>query len=162
MVVPLAVAGVILIGSTWYAVNEADNKLEELSNDAKNALVDAGTPIIDKLGDGFGTGLEVVGQGIGQIGEGIGELGSDLGTGLLGLGSELAEEIGEIGSDLGTGALKVIRGAGVAIIEGAEDIVDYAYNRIAPHRVPAVTAVTAITIYITTAVILFKKIRNAN
>tara|TARA_R100001163_G_C5013216_1_gene158434 strand:- start:11 stop:451 length:441 start_codon:yes stop_codon:yes gene_type:complete len=145
------VVGLVGIGTAWYLYNQADDTLTQLSTDAKNELIEAGTPIIQEIG-----------AGIGQIGQGIGELGSDLGTGLLGLGSSLAEEIGEIGSDLGTGALKVIRGAGVAVIEGAEDIVDYAWTKIAPHRVPAVTAVTAITIYLTTAVILFKKIRNAN
>ena len=145
------VVGLVGIGTAWYLYNQADDTLTQLSTDAKNELIEAGTPIIQEIG-----------AGIGKIGEGIGELGSDLGTGLLGLGSSLAEEIGEIGSDLGTGALKVIRGAGVAVIEGAEDIVDYAWTKIAPHRVPAVTAVTAITIYLTTAVILFKKIRNAN
>ena len=139
------------IGAAWYLYNKFDDTLTEVSEEARDELIEAGTPIIQELG-----------EGIGQIGEGIGELGADLGTGLLGLGSSLAEEIGEIGSDLGTGALKVIRGAGIAVIEGAEDIVDYTWAKVSPHRVQAVTAVTAITIYITTAVILFKKIRNAN
>ena len=145
------VVGLVNIGTLWYLYNQADGALTELTTEARDDFIEAGIPIIQEIG-----------AGIGKIGEGRGELGSDLGTGLLGLGSSLAEEIGDIGSDLGTGALKVIRGAGVAVIEGAEDIVDYAWTKISPHRVPAVTAVTAITIYLTTAVILFKKIKNAN
>lgn len=146
-----ASVGLVSIGTAWYLYNQVDDSLTEVTTQARDELIDAGTPIIQEIG-----------AGIGQIGQGIGELGADLGTGLLGLGSSLAEEIGEIGSDLGTGALKVIRGAGIAVIEGAEDIVDYTWTKVSPHRVQAVTAVTAITIYITTAVILFKKIRNAN
>ena len=70
--------------------------------------------------------------------------------------------MGEIGQDLGAGALKLIKGAGVAVIEGAEDVVDYTWDKVAPYRVETVTALTALTIYITTGVILFKKIRGAN
>ena len=39
---------------------------------------------------------------------------------------------------------------------------NYTYSKVAPHRVEAVTALTALTIYLTTAVIVFKKIRGAN
>ena len=56
----------------------------------------------------------------------------------------------------------MIEGAGLAIISGAELMYDYGYNKISPHRVEAVTAVTALLVYITTGVIMFKKIRGAN
>ena len=47
-------------------------------------------------------------------------------------------------------------------ISGAELMYDYGYNKISPHRVEAVTGVTALLVYITTGVIMFKKIKGAN
>ena len=155
MVLPAIIGGVILIGGAWYAVDQADGKLQEIAEDTKDDLVAAGVPILDSIGDGLKEGLEFVGSGIRDFGE-------DLGSGLLDLGSAIAEEVGEIGQDLGAGALKLIKGAGVAVIEGAEDVVDYTWDKVAPYRVETVTALTALTIYITTGVILFKKIRGAN
>ena len=131
--IPVAIGGVIAIGGLWYAVDKTGNELQQIPENLKDELVDEGVPILN------------------SISEAVSELGSDIG-----------EAISELGSDLGSGVLRVIRGAGIAVIEGAEDIVDYTYAKIAPHRVEAVTAITAITIYITTMVILFKKIRSAN
>tara|TARA_R110002012_G_scaffold191337_1_gene359101 strand:+ start:296 stop:421 length:126 start_codon:yes stop_codon:yes gene_type:complete len=39
---------------------------------------------------------------------------------------------------------------------------DYIASKVSPHRVEAVTAITAMLFYGTTAVIIFKKIRGAN
>ena len=39
---------------------------------------------------------------------------------------------------------------------------DYGYNKIEPYRVETVTALTALTVYATTAIIVMKKIRGAN
>ena len=64
--------------------------------------------------------------------------------------------------DVASAALDVIEGAGLAIISAGEKMFDYTYSKVAPHRVEAVTALTALTVYLTTAVIVFKKIRGAN
>jgi len=78
----------------------------------------------------------------------------------IGQGFEaIGEGLSELGSDIGDAALKVLRRSGIAVIEGAEDIFDYTYNKVAPYRVETVTAVTAMLIYSITALTIFKKIR---
>ena len=138
--IPVAIGVVTLAtGATVYFAKDAQNKYEEITDDAYKKLEQAGTPIIDSLGEGLQAGLQAVGSGIGELGE-------DLGTGLLDLGGAIAEEIGDLGQDFGAGALRVIRNSGVAIIEGAEEMVDYTWGKVSPYRVEAVTALTAITI----------------
>lgn len=132
MVLPL-IAGVIAIGGIYYGVDETGSKLEKISEDAYNSLVDAGVPILQSIGQGIGTGLETIGEGLADLGE-----------------------------DLGSGALVVIRGAGRAIIDSGENMFDYIAEKVAPHRVEAVTAITAMLFYGATAVIVFKKIRGVN
>lgn len=154
--VPIAVGVVTLAtGAVVYVAKGSRDEIEEIPENLYNRLVDEGTPIFDSLGDNLNEGLT-------YLGSEIGELGADLGTGLIGLGSEIAEELGDLGQDIGLGALKVIKGAGVALLEGAEDVVDYTWGKVSPHRVEAVTALTAIMIYVTTTVIIFKKIRGAS
>tara|TARA_R110002050_G_scaffold296231_1_gene455968 strand:+ start:66 stop:497 length:432 start_codon:yes stop_codon:yes gene_type:complete len=141
MVLPLIVGGVILIGGVWYAVDKTDGRIEEITDEAKDAFVSTGIPILQSIGEGLGDGLEFLGEG---ISEGLGILGG---------------ELGDLGSDIGDAALKVLRRSGIAVIEGAEDIFDYTYNKVAPYRVETVTAVTAMLIYSITALTIFKKIR---
>ncbi len=77
-------------------------------------------------------------------------------------GAELVEDIANVSLEVASAALDVIEGAGLAVLSAGELMYDYTYSKVAPHRVEAVTAVTALTIYRTTAVILFKKIQGAN
>ena len=133
MVLPLIVGGVILIGGVWYAVDQTDGRIEEITEDAKDDFVETGLPILQSIGEGIGAGLETIGAGLAEIGE-----------------------------DLGSGALVVIRGAGRAVIDSGENMFDYIASKVSPHRVEAVTAITAMLFYGTTAVIIFKKIRGAN
>ena len=133
MVLPLIAGGVILIGGVWYAVDKTDSRLEEITVEAKDQLVAAGIPILQSIGEGIGAGLETIGEGLGELGE-----------------------------DLGAGALVVIRGAGRAIIDSGENMFDYIAKKVSPHRVEAVTAITAMLFYGATAVIVFKKIRGVN
>ena len=133
MVLPLIVGGVILIGGVWYAVDQTDGRIEEITEDAKDAFVETGVPILQSIGEGIGAGLETIGAGLAEIGE-----------------------------DLGSGALVVIRGAGRAVIDSGENMFDYIASKVSPHRVEAVTAITAMLFYGTTAIIIFKKIRGVN
>ncbi|MCP3684695.1 MAG: hypothetical protein GY861_18665 [bacterium] len=77
-------------------------------------------------------------------------------------GAEAIDNIADIAVDVANAALDVIEGAGLAVISAGESMFDYTYSKVAPHRVEAVTALTALTIYLTTAVIVFKKIRGVN
>ena len=77
-------------------------------------------------------------------------------------GSQLVDDISNVAVDVASAALDVIEGAGLAVISAGESMFDYTYSKVAPHRVEAVTAITALTVYITTAVIVFKKIRGVN
>ena len=120
-----------------YLLQNDNGALETITNEAATALIDAGTPVVSAIGQGF----EAIGEGLSE------------GLGILG------EELGDLGSDIGDAALKVLRRSGIAVIEGAEDIFDYTYNKVAPYRVETVTAVTAMLIYSITALTIFKKIR---
>lgn len=77
-------------------------------------------------------------------------------------GSQLVDDISNVAVDVASAALDVIEGAGLAVISAGESMFDYTYSKVSPHRVEAVTALTALTVYLTTAVIVFKKIRGVN
>ena len=77
-------------------------------------------------------------------------------------GAKLVDDISNVALEVASATLDVIEGAGLAIMSAGESMFDYTYSKVAPHRVEAVTAVTALTVYITTAVIVFKKIRGVN
>ena len=77
-------------------------------------------------------------------------------------GAKLVDNISDVALEVASATLDVIEGAGLAIMSAGERMYDYTYSKVAPHRVEAVTALTALTIYLTTAVIVFKKIRGAN
>ena len=77
-------------------------------------------------------------------------------------GAKAIDNIADIAVDVASAALDVIEGAGLAVISAGESMFDYTYSKVSPHRVEAVTAITALTVYITTAIIVFKKIRGVN
>ena len=118
-----------------------------------------GSYAITTLYDKFGN---VLSETQSDIEEGAENLALDLRDQAILEGSQLIDDISEVTLDVANAALDVIEGAGLAIISAGENMFDYTYSKVAPHRVEAVTAVTALTIYLTTAVIVFKKIRGAN
>jgi len=74
----------------------------------------------------------------------------------------LANTLAGWGEGLGIQALEIMQGIGIAALSGAEKTFDYTYSKISPHRVEAVSVMTAMMVYLTTAVIVFKKIKGAN
>ena len=97
-----------------------------------------------------------------DIESGVANLAEDLKIAAIQGGAELVDDIANVSLEVASAALDVIEGAGLAVLSAGELMYDYTYSKVAPHRVEAVTAVTALTIYLTTAVIIFKKIRGAN
>ena len=77
-------------------------------------------------------------------------------------GAKLVDDISNVTLEVASATLDVIEGAGLAIMSAGESMFDYTYSKVAPHRVEAVTALTALTVYLTTAVIVLKKIRGVN
>ena len=118
-----------------------------------------GSYAITTLYDKFGN---VLSETQSDIEEGAENLALDLRDKAILEGSQLIDDISEVTLDVANAALDVIEGAGLAIISAGENMFDYTYSKVAPHRVEAVTALTALTVYLTTAVIVFKKIRGAN
>jgi len=90
------------------------------------------------------------------------ESGSALIDELQDLGAELIDDIKDVSVEVAGAALDVIQGIGLAALSGAELTFDYAYSKISPHRVEAVSVMTAMMVYLTTAVIVFKKIKGAD
>ncbi len=97
-----------------------------------------------------------------EVANEIGDQATVLYDDALEAGAEAIDKIGDVVVDVANAALDIIEGAGLAVISAGEKMFDYTYSKVAPHRVEAVTALTALTIYLTTAVIVFKKIRGAN
>ena len=97
-----------------------------------------------------------------EVANEIGDQATVLYDDALEAGAEAIDKIGDVVVDVANAALDIIEGAGLAVISAGEKMYDYTYSKVAPHRVEAVTALTALTIYLTTAVIVFKKIRGAN
>ena len=118
-----------------------------------------GSYAITTLYDKFGN---VLSETQSDIEEGAENLALDLRDKAILEGSQLIDDISEVTLDVANAALDVIEGAGLAIISAGEKMYDYTYSKVAPHRVEAVTALTALTVYLTTAVIVFKKIKGAN
>ena len=56
-------------------------------------------------------------------------------------------EIGEAIGELGDITLSVIKGAGIALVEGASDTYGYVARQVAPYRVEAVAVVWSMIIY---------------
>ena len=80
------------------------------------------------------------------IGEALGEIGEDIG-----------EAIGELG-DI---TLSVIKGSGIALVEGMSDTYDYVAGQVSPYRVEAVAVVWSMVIYGLTISTVLKRIKNA-
>lgn len=97
-----------------------------------------------------------------KVAEGIEEEGSKLLEDAIDVGALLVDSIADVSVKVANAALDVIEGAGLAVISAGESMFDYTYSKVSPHRVEAVTAITALTVYITTAIIVFKKIRGVN
>ena len=97
-----------------------------------------------------------------KVAEGIEEEGSKLLADAIDGGALLVDSIADVSVKVANAALDVIEGAGLAVISAGESMFDYTYSKVSPHRVEAVTAITALTVYITTAIIVFKKIRGVN
>lgn len=123
----------------------------------------AGDKIVDKIivkvYDKYGN---VVNETTSVVVDGASSLAEDIFNEAQNLGAEVIEDIKDVSLEVASAALEVIEGAGLAVLSAGELMFDYTYSKVAPHRVEAVTAVTALTIYLTTAVIVFKKIRGAN
>ena len=97
-----------------------------------------------------------------EVANEIGDQATVLYDNAIDAGAEAIDKIGDVVVDVANAALDIIEGAGLAVISAGEKMYDYTFSKVAPHRVEAVTALTALTIYLTTAVIVFKKIRGAN
>lgn len=97
-----------------------------------------------------------------EIANQAGDTAQDLYNDALDAGAKAIDKIEDVSLEVASAALDIIEGAGLAVISAGEKMYDYTYSKVAPHRVEAVTALTALTVYLTTAVIVFKKIRGAN
>lgn len=97
-----------------------------------------------------------------EIANQAGDTAQDLYNDALDAGAKAIDKIEDVSIEVASAALDIIEGAGLAVISAGEKMYDYTYSKVAPHRVEAVTALTALTVYLTTAVIVFKKIKGAN
>ena len=118
-----------------------------------------GSYAVTRLYDGFGN---LISETKSDVESGAENLALDLRDKAILEGSQLVDNISDVTVDVASAALDVIEGAGLAVISAGESMFDYTYSKVAPHRVEAVTALTALTVYLTTAVIVFKKIRGVN
>ena len=134
------------------------SNLERKSYYVTYALI-PGSYAITTLYDKFGN---VISETQSDIESGTKNLAEDLKNKAIESGAELVDDISNVAVEVASATLDVIEGAGLAIISAGENMFNYTYSKVAPHRVEAVTALTALTVYLTTAVIVFKKIRGAN
>ena len=128
--VGLAVVG----GKAYYYAKDRDGKIEEITKDAFDAAVAAGTPIAQEIGDA-----------------------------LLDLGGDIKEGLVSIGSSIGNELLELIEGAGVALVKGLDATADYVYERTLAGREPDIIAGFTVTILsIGAAVYLYQSVKNSN
>ena len=118
-----------------------------------------GSYAVTLLYDRFGN---VISETKSDVTEGATNAAEDLLNEAIDGGAKLIDDIGNVSLEVASAALDVIEGAGLAVISAGESMFDYTYSKVSPHRVEAVTAMTALTVYLTTAIIVFKKIRGVN
>lgn len=96
------------------------------------------------------------------ISEAIGDAADELTNQAQKVGADLLDDVKDVAFDVANATLDVVENLGLAVISGSELMYDYGYNKISPYRVETVTALTAMTIYLITTVIIAKKIRGAS
>ena len=134
MVALISVAVAIIGGKAYYFAKDRDGKVDEITKDAFDAAVAAGTPIAQEIGDA------------------LQDIGSDIKQGLVSLGSSIGNEL-----------LELIEGAGVALVKGLDKTADYVYERTLAGREPDIIAGFTVTILsIGAAVYLYQSVKNAN
>jgi len=88
---------------------------------------------------------------------------SDIAQDLIDAGTPIIESINEFFSDLGDeiseGALDLIRGAGIAVLDGANATYTLAASIVAPRRVEAVAVAWSMLIYTLTAFTIYNKMK---
>tara|TARA_R110002051_G_scaffold208965_1_gene274882 strand:- start:147 stop:530 length:384 start_codon:yes stop_codon:yes gene_type:complete len=96
------------------------------------------------------------------ISEEISETAEDLYNEAIGLGAKAIDKISDVALEVAEAGLELIKGAGLAVLSGAELMFDYTYSKVSPHRVATISVLTAMIVYTTTATIIFKRIKGAN
>jgi hypothetical protein len=81
--------------------------------------------------------------------EGVGEV-------IEGIGEDIGQAVGELG-DI---TLSVIKGSGIALVEGMSDTYGYVTNQVKPYRVEAVAVLWSMVIYGLTISTIIKRIKN--
>ena len=79
-----------------------------------------------------------------EVANEIGDQATVLYDNAIDAGAEAIDKIGDVVVDVANAALDIIEGAGLAVISAGEKMFDYTYSKVAPHRVEAVTALTAL------------------
>ena len=134
MVLPMLVGVAIVGGAAYYYQKDKDGIVSEITKDAFDAAVAAGTPIAQEIGDA------------------LQDIGGDIKEGLVSLGSSIGNEL-----------LELIEGAGVALVKGLDATADYVYERTLAGREPDIIAGFTVTILsIGAAVYLYQSVKNAN
>ena len=134
MVLPMLVGVAIVGGAAYYYQKDKDGIVSEITKDAFDAAVAAGTPIAQEIGDA------------------LQDIGGDIKEGLVSLGSSIGNEL-----------LELIEGAGVALVKGLDRTADYVYERTLAGREPDIIAGFTVTILsIGAAVYLYQSVKNSN
>ncbi len=73
----------------------------------------------------------------------------------------MTEGVSAAVSELGDVTLGLIKGGGIALVDGVGDPYDYVSDRLAPHRVDAVAITWSLIIYSLTAYTIMNRVRNS-
>ena len=72
----------------------------------------------------------------------------------------IGEDIGQAVGELGDITLSVIKGSGIALVEGMSNTYGYVTNQVKPYRVEAVAVLWSMVIYGLTISTIIKRIKN--
>tara|TARA_Y100001963_G_C6729836_1_gene423290 strand:+ start:494 stop:910 length:417 start_codon:yes stop_codon:yes gene_type:complete len=134
MVLPMLVGVAVVSGAAYYYQKDKDGVVTQITKEAFDAAVAAGTPIAQEIGDA-----------------------------LQDIGGEIKEGLVSLGSSFGNELLELIEGAGVAIVKGLDRTADYVYERTIAGKEPDIIAGFTVTILsIAAAVYLYQSVKNAN
>ena len=125
---------VFKVGLKWY-YNNAD-VVEEVTEEAAQSLIDAGTPFIN------------------AISEGLGNIGDDLREGLESLGGSIVN----IGEGVGAASLDVIENIGISILKAGARTKEYIVDEIGDRRVTFVKQFTILIIVLMTTVFVYNSL----
>lgn len=90
------------------------------------------------------------------------QIGEEAADALGGAVEVAVEELGDLVGNVGNSLLDFIKGFGIAVLEGAQDTVDYMVDTAKPYRVPVAQTITSLAIWFAASLVIYRMVTKVN